>query len=63
MGFVVIFKLLEVPVNAPPRGTIHSCDMSEHSTLGSAPPAPNGILRRVRSHPRTPDSAAAKKAH
>lgn len=42
MGFVVTFRLLEVPVNPPPRDVIHSCDVPEHSTVGIAPPAPTG---------------------
>lgn len=56
MGFVVTFRLLEAPVNPPPRDVIHSCDVSEHNTLGIAPPAPNGILGGVSSHPGIPES-------
>lgn len=51
IGFVVVLKLLEDPGNAPLGDVIHSCDVSEHSMLGIAPPAQNGILWGVSSHP------------
>lgn len=51
IGFVVVLKLLEDPGNAPLGDVIHSCDVSEHSMLGIAPPAQNGILWGVSSRP------------
>lgn len=52
VGFVAPLNLSEVPENAPLRDVINFIPVTcQHSMLGIAPPAPNGILWGVSSHP------------